>query len=89
MVAAALLGDATTVPGALGAVTTCGVTELLGSENWLVPNELLAETSHWYETPSVSPVTVAVVGTKVDPAGALTVTSGTVSPFDENELCTV
>jgi hypothetical protein len=32
---------------------------------------------------------VTTVGTKVEPAGALTLTSGTVNPFDANELCTL
>jgi hypothetical protein len=45
-VADAFPADAITVAGAEGTVTACGVTRLLGSENALIPNELLAEISN-------------------------------------------
>ena len=82
-------GLADTLVGAPGTVGACGVTELLGAENGLEPCPLVASTTNWYVVPLTSPVTLAPVGTMVEPAAAATVISATGSPLLASELCTV
>ena len=60
--AESVLAKAVTPVGAGGAVTTKGVTALLGVENGLQPLLLQAFTSKTYEEPFVSAGTVPVIG---------------------------
>ena len=75
--------------GAAGTVMGCGTTIFPGAESALDPSAFVAETSNSYDTPLIKPVTVAVFGTAVLPAGAVTTTSGAKTPFEARELCTV
>src|SRR5215467_7072634 len=86
--ASASPGLADTLVGAPGTVGGCGVTGLLGAESGPDPCALLASTSNWYVTPLTSPVSVAAVGTMLEPANAVTVASGTGTPLLASELCT-